>query len=66
MYNYRLPIALLIAHILVSLLFTIELKTIDTYTTKEKIIWFLLIWLIPLIGSYMFYKDKAMHYKLNE
>ena len=64
MHNYKLPIALVISHVLLALLFTIEIKTIDTYTKKEKIIWFFIIWLVPLFGPYSFYKNKEKIYKL--
>lgn len=63
-YNYRLPIALVISHIFFALLFTIELKTIDGYTIKEKIIWFFIIWFLPIVGLFLFHKDKEKHYEI--
>ena len=63
-YDYRLLIALAISHVFLAILFTIELKIIDIYTTKEKIIWFFIIWLIPVIGLFWFYQQKTKDSKL--
>ena len=63
-YNSRAAIAMLIGYLFLSLLFTIELFIIDAYTKKEKLKWFLAIWLLPFFGPYWFYEDKKKHYKL--
>lgn len=65
-YSYRLPIALAISHLLLAILYTMELITIDFYTIKEKIFWFLIIWLVPVIGLVWFYQQMTEDYKKDD
>ena len=44
-----------ISHFLLAILFTIELKLIPFYSMLVKIFWFLIIWILPIIGVFLFH-----------
>lgn len=44
-----------ILHLVLALLSMLELKLIPFYTPTVKVLWFILIWMLPLIGPVLFH-----------
>ena len=45
-----------VSHLLLAALSMVELKLIPFYTRSEKKLWFIKIWMMPLIGSLLFHQ----------
>ena len=48
-------ILIAISHLILAILSTVELKLIPFYSFKVKVFWFLVIWILPVIGSFYFH-----------
>jgi len=44
-----------VAHLLLAILSMVELKMIPFYTLSVKKRWFIVIWLLPIIGAFLFH-----------
>jgi len=49
-----------VAHLLLAILSMVELKMIPFYTLSVKKRWFIVIWLFPIIGTFLFHQRARL------
>jgi len=47
-------------HLLLAILSMVELKMIPFYTLSVKKRWFIVIWLLPIIGAFLFHQRAKL------